>query len=84
MDIYSRKNFEVLRSATALNKANLEGADTVKDKHTVNDSVFITYSNTINFYGKWLNNSGYLIYQWQNFVKEQAISWFKNWEDPKK
>ena len=70
-------------SETALNKADLEGAETVKAKHTVNDSGFITYSNEINFAGIWLDNSGYLIHQWQNFLKEQAILWFKNWEDPK-
>ena len=35
-------NFAVLRSATAFNKADLEGVETVKAKHTLNDSGFIT------------------------------------------
>ena len=46
-------NFEVMHSAIA--------AETVKSKPTGNDSVFITYSSTINFSVKWLGNSGYLI-----------------------
>ena len=37
---------------------------TVEAKPTVNDSVFITYSNTIYSSGIWLDISGYLIAQW--------------------
>ena len=28
-------------------------------------------------FGIWINNSGYLITQWQKMVKEQAITWYK-------
>ena len=48
------KNSEVLRSAIPLDKVDLECAETVKAKPTGNDSGFVTYSNTINFSGKWL------------------------------
>ena len=37
------KNFEVLHSAIALDKVDLESAETVKTKPAVNDSGFITY-----------------------------------------
>ena len=42
-------NFDLLRSEIALDKFDLECAETVKYKPTVNDSCFITYSNTFNF-----------------------------------
>ena len=48
-----------------MDKVDLECAGTVKDKHAVNDSVFITYSNTINIASKWLYNRGYLITKWK-------------------
>ena len=60
-------------SEISLYKVYLEYAETVKDKHTGNDSGFITYSNTINIASKWLDNSDYLI----TLVKEKAITWFK-------
>ena len=31
----------------------------------------------------WLDKSGYIITQWGGNIKEQAISWFKNWEEQK-
>ena len=46
------KNFEVLHSSIALYKVDLEYTETVKAKPTGNDSVFIAYSNTINFASK--------------------------------
>ena len=55
------KNFEVLRSSTALDKVGLDSAGTVRAKPTVKYSGFITYSNTINFASKWSDKSGYLI-----------------------
>ena len=42
-------NFEVLISAIALEKFNLECEENVKAKTTANYSFFIAYSNTINF-----------------------------------
>ena len=39
--------------------------------------VLLPTQHTINFSGIWLDNSGYLVYQWQIFVKEKAISSFK-------
>ena len=60
-----------------LDKVDLEFEETVKVKPTGNDSGFINYSNTINFASKWLDNSGYLINQWQRLVKEQVITWLK-------
>ena len=50
-------------SDITLDKLKLECAETGKAKPTKNGSSFITYSNTINFSGIWLNNSGYLISQ---------------------
>ena len=72
-----RQNFDVLSSAIALNKIDLDCAETVKSKPTGNGSGFITYSKKINVYGIWLDKIGYLITQWQHFVKEQAVTWFK-------
>ena len=43
-----------MRSTIALDKIDLDCAETVKDKPTVNGSVFITYSNTVNFAIEWL------------------------------
>ena len=57
--------------------------ETVKDKPTGNDLDFITYSKTIYFDGILLDNSGYLITQWKFFVKEQAVSYLKKWEEQK-
>ena len=57
-------NFEVLVSAIALDKVDLNCAYTFKAKPTRNSSDFITYSNTINFDSKWLEKSGYIITQW--------------------
>ena len=51
----------------ALDKVDLEFEETFKVKPTGNDSGFITYSNTINFASKWLENSGYTITQWENW-----------------
>ena len=73
-----------MRSAISLDKVNLEYAETVKDKPTGKDTDFVTYSNTINFVIKWLDNNGYLRTQWESLVKEQAITCFKNWKEPKK
>ena len=44
-------NFEVLSLEIALDKVDLECAETVKSKPTGNDSGFIPYSNIINFLG---------------------------------
>ena len=52
---------EIMRSDIALDKVDLECAETVKSKPAGNDSDFITYSNTINFASKWSDKSGYLI-----------------------
>ena len=57
------KNFEVLRSSMALDKVDLVYAETVQYKINRNYSGFITYSDTINVYGVWLDNSGYIITQ---------------------
>ena len=54
-------------------------AETVKAKGTRKYYGFITYSNTIYFDGIWFGNSGYLITQWETIMKEQSVSWFKNW-----
>ena len=43
---------------------------TIKAKPSGKYSGSITYLNTIHFDGIWLDNSGYLITQWQEFVKE--------------
>ena len=60
LDIWDKK-FEVFRSLIALNKVNLDFAETVKAKPTRNDLGFITYSNTINFQvnglNQWLSNN---------------------------
>ena len=58
-----------MRSAIALDKFDLDCAENVKAKPAEKDSIFITYSNTIVFSIKWLDNSGYLITQWQRLVK---------------
>ena len=56
-------NFEVLLSATTLDKIDLDCAENVRAKPTVNNSGFITYSNTINFSTKWLDKNGYILTQ---------------------
>ena len=53
----------------ALDKFDLERADTIKAKPTLNDSGFITYSNTIKLSIKFFESSGYLITQLQKLVK---------------
>ena len=53
-------SFEVLSSEITQDKIDLDCAETVKAKPTVNGSGYITYSDTINFNGKQLDNSGYL------------------------
>ena len=67
---------EVVPSAIALYKVDLDFAATVKAKPTGNDSGFITYSNKINVTSKLLNNSVCLITQWHKLSKEQAILWY--------
>ena len=57
-------NFEVLCSVIALDKINLDCAENVKSKATGNYSSFITYSNTINFVGEWLDNRDFILTQW--------------------
>ena len=66
-------NFEFMWSKIVFYKVDLVCAENVKAKHTRNDLGIIPYSNTIYFSGMRLGNSGYLITQWQNFVKEQAV-----------
>ena len=56
-------NFEVLLSATTLDKIDLDCAENVGAKPTVNNSGFVTYSNTINFSTKWLDKNGYILTQ---------------------
>ena len=67
-----------------MNKADLEIAENDIDKPTVNCLGFITYSNTINNFGIWLDKSGYLIPQHcfgertvcliiQKFVRNQKV-----------
>ena len=73
-------NFEVLRSTITLDKTDLDCAENVKAKSIGNYSGFITYSNTIRFSSKLLDNSGYLINQWKKIVKVQAVTWINNWE----
>ena len=53
-------SFEVLRSAIAQDKTDLECEETVEAKNSGNDSGFITYLDIIDFYVKWLDYSGYL------------------------
>ena len=72
------RTFKVLYSEIALDKVDLECAETVQTKPTGNYSGFISYSNTINFSSKWLNNSGYLITRWKIIVKGQAVLWLKH------
>ena len=55
------KNFEVLRLVIALDKNDLECAETYKAKPNGNDSGFITYSDRINISAEWLYNSGYIM-----------------------
>ena len=62
-------DFGDLRSEITLDKVDLDYSETVKARPTVNDSGFITYSNTIIFSSKWLDNSGYLITQWKKMEK---------------
>ena len=62
-----------MQSAIELDKVDLVCAETVKSKPTVNYSGFITYSNTIDFSGKWFDNSGYIITQWINFERTGFI-----------
>ena len=52
-----------MRSEITLDKVDYDFEEIVKAKPTRNDSGFITYSNTINFASKWLENSAYLIIQ---------------------
>ena len=68
-----------MSSAIALDKVELVCTESVKPKSTRNDLVFIAYSNIIYIAGISLYNIGYLLTQWQTFVKEQDVSWFKNW-----
>ena len=65
----SDKNFEVLHLYITLDEINLDCELTIEEKSNGNDSGFITYSNTINFASKWLDNGGYLITQCQQLVK---------------
>ena len=58
------KYFGVLRSGIVFYRINFQCAEIVKNKSTGNDSDFSTYSNTIIFASKWLENSGYMITQW--------------------
>ena len=67
-----------MSSEITLDKFYLQCAGTVKAEPTGNNSGFITYSNTINFYSKQLDNSGYIITQGKKLVIEQAVTWFKN------
>ena len=55
--------------------------ETVKDKPTGNDSVFITYSNKIHFFCIWLDNSDYLITQKNFFYKKSLSNGSKHWEE---
>ena len=57
-------NFEVMCTAIALDKIYLVCTDTVREKYTVNDAGFITYSNKIYFSCYWLDNCGYLMNEW--------------------
>ena len=66
-----------MRSAISLDKVNLVCTETVNKKPTRNDSGFITYLNTIYFSSKWLNNCGYIMNQWQMFVRGYGSYWFK-------
>ena len=59
-----------MSSKTALNQVNMVYSVTIKAKPSGKYSGSITYSNTIHFDGIWFDNSGYLITQWQEFVKE--------------
>ena len=56
----------------ALDKVDLEGAETVKVKPTGNDSGFIIYSNTIKISSKWLDTNENIINQRKKLVKEQV------------
>ena len=55
--------FEVLGSEITQDKIDLENSENVRAKTNGNESVFITYSNTISFYSKRLYNSRYIITQ---------------------
>ena len=52
-----------------MDKIDFVWTESVIKKPTGNDSVYIAYSNTINFLSKLLNNSGYLITQWEKIGK---------------
>ena len=64
-------------SDISLGKVDLVCAEIFKAKPIVNGSGFVTYLNIIHFCGVWLDNSGYLMTQWNFCVKQLAYSWFK-------
>ena len=61
-----------MRSEIKLDKVDLVWAETFKAKPTGNDSVFITYTNTIYFVVIRLNKSGYIINQWWGCEKHSV------------
>ena len=63
------KNFEVICSAIALDIVDMVCVETVKDKPTRKIQVLLSTQTKYIFYVIWLDKSGYLITQWQNFVK---------------
>ena len=61
-----------------MDNVDLECRENVKFKPNGNDSGFMTYSNTICFYGILLDNSSYLITQWKKWWKNFLSYGFKN------
>ena len=84
VQIFETKNLRLCIQQKYLIRLTLRWSYAFKSRPTGNVSVFITYSNTINSDGLWSYESGYLITQWQKFVKEEAVSWFKKLGWPKK
>ena len=52
----------------------------VREKHTVNDAIFITYSNNIYFSGFWLDKCDYIIHKWNIFLYKMLHHGLKHWE----
>lgn len=63
------KFFEILSSAIALDKVDMECAETVISKTTGYDSGFIHHPNKIYYDTIWLDNIGYIMNQWRYLVK---------------
>ena len=64
-----------------MNKVDLDCSGTIKTKPSEKKSGSITYSKTINFSGIWLYNSGYLLTQQGQIVKNRLACGSKFWQE---